>query len=244
MSLKILFVAARAIACSRSRTAEQSPRRFTLESGPAGGGPRLRPRAGNKHSSPTRDVTPFHCTLDRARFFRTSAEDNNHGATARLYCRANCGRACPIADVTAPHGVSQPANTGSLAGRQVLRSDPLPEFGIAPAMMGIRHAKYPTCRASDITREIPKNCRQLCFSIFPESSFSDRSGRASADLRHPTGGAVVSTVEADHPKIRQVVKEQNSWRPILHRGACPGGLDHEGPAPPIGSGEGRVSATL
>jgi hypothetical protein len=44
-----------------------------------------------------------------------------------------------------PYGVSQPAeNTGSLASRQVLRSDPLPEFGIDPAAMGIRHAKYPT----------------------------------------------------------------------------------------------------
>ena len=56
----------------------------------------------------------------------------------------------PIADALAPlptsqrpHGVSQPAeNIGS--ARQVLRSVPLPEFGIDPAMMGIQHAKYLT----------------------------------------------------------------------------------------------------
>jgi hypothetical protein len=73
--------------------------------------------------------------------------------------------------------------------------DPLPEFGIDPLRLGS------TCQVSDITREIPKNCRQLWFSIFPESSFPTVVARASVDLRHPTGGAVVSTVKADRPKI-------------------------------------------
>jgi hypothetical protein len=89
-------------------------------------------------------------------------------------------------------------------------------------------------------RKNPQKLSPTMFFHLPESSFSDRSGRASADLRTSNGGRGCFDCRGGPSENPQVVREQNSWRPILHRGACPGSLDHEGTAPHY-RGRGRAS---